>query len=56
MNDFYNFINSQSGDRLFIGGFFLLIALYYIVQGLVYILQSFFEIFKHKKDDDKNIL
>ena len=45
MEILFKFLNEQSGDRLFFYGLVVLISIYYIMQGLVYI---FGGIFKNK--------
>jgi len=40
MKEFYDFLNQQSGTRLFGYGVVFLATVYYIMQGLVYIFQS----------------
>lgn len=42
MKTLFDFLNSQSGDRLVGYGIVFLISVYYIMQGLVYIAQAMF--------------
>lgn len=49
MNEFYNFLNHQNGNRLFWYGLVILIALYIIVKGLALIFDAIFSAFKRSK-------
>jgi hypothetical protein len=49
MNDFYNFLNHQSGSRLFFYGIILLFAINIIVTGIYKILKVIFSTFKRDK-------
>ncbi len=46
MSELFNFLNHQSGGRLFGYGVIFLLSVYWIMQGLVYIFSA---IFKSKK-------
>lgn len=42
MKDLFEFLNQQSGERLFWYGIVFMVVVYNIMQGLVYIFQSIF--------------
>ena len=50
MENLFEFLNQQSGDRLFGYAVVFLVFTYYVMQGLVYIFQA---IFQNKKKENE---
>jgi len=51
MKDLYEFLNSQSGDKLFFYGVFTLLFIYGVFEGIADIIKSFR---KHSKKDENS--